>query len=73
MTTTRCTGGCAPEAGGGPVEERKRYWSVASDWDTSEDAADGKVPVAGDVVKILKGWNMFYDVPPEEAVPIASL
>ena len=56
IKTTRCVSGCAPVAEDGTIEERVRYWSVATDWDT------GKVPVAGDDAEIGKGWNMFMDI-----------
>ena len=59
------------EPGSGPLETRKRFWSVASDWDINGIA--GKVPIAGDKVIIPGGWNMFYDVPPADAVDLESL
>lgn len=36
VTTTRCADGCAPEEGLGALEQRVRYWSVASDWAVPE-------------------------------------
>lgn len=71
ISTVRCSGGCFVVPGSGPLENRKRFWSVASDWDI--DGIAGKVPVAGDKVIIPGGWNMFYDIPTDESVPLESL
>ena len=38
------------------LENRTRYWSDPKDW------ASGKLPVDGDEVDILPGWNMVLDL-----------
>ena len=40
-----------------PIEEDPRYWSDEKNW------PHGKMPVAGEDVEILPGWNMVLDIP----------
>ena len=76
ITTVRCSDGCPPPGQEKQISGTKRYWSNPDDWRTEQDVADGvpgKVPVAGDAVVIEDGWNMVYDIPPEQAVDLQKL
>ncbi len=71
VTTDRCLDGCEPEEGLGALEARIRYWSVASDWD--HNGVPGHVPLEGEEPVIHRGWNMYYDIFPEQSVVLKSL
>lgn len=74
-TGHRCVGACVEEVDFDVVtEDRVRYWSVAEDWETTDDdgnAVEGVLPQEGEDVHVLPGWNMVYDL--EDESPIYKL
>mgnify|MGYP002629819704 CR=1 FL=1 len=50
-----------------PTENRTRYWSNSADW------PNGTVPIAGDRVEVLSGWNMVYDVEESPVLTMLSI
>ena len=56
MIGARCKGPCISAVNTNVTTESTiRRWSNPLNWDT------GKIPVAGDNVTILPGWNMLFD------------
>lgn len=59
MEGIRCIGGCLEDVDDQPVEDTYRYWSDIEDWDETIT----ELPKEGDMVEIMPGWNMIYDIP----------
>ena len=58
MEGVRCIGGCLEDVADVDVEDEFRYWSKLEDWDDTID----HLPVAGEMIEIIPGWNMMYDI-----------
>lgn len=58
MEGVRCIGGCLEEVTDVDVEDEFRYWSKIEDWDETID----HLPLAGEMIEIIPGWNMIYDI-----------
>jgi hypothetical protein len=56
MKGSRCIGSCLPAIAQQEIETTEKLWSQPSTW------PDGKVPIAGQDVKILPGKNIIYDI-----------
>jgi hypothetical protein len=53
----RCIGDCLAAINDTAVEDTPRFWSDIASWETL-----GRLPVDGEDVEILPGWNMVYDL-----------
>jgi hypothetical protein len=56
LTAHRCDGDCQEALEKVDLETFKRRWSEPNDWPSK------KVPVEGEDVEILPGWDMIYDL-----------
>jgi len=56
MTGLRCLGSCMAAIEEVVVEDTVRYWSDTASWPS------GVLPVEGEDVEILSGWNMILDL-----------
>jgi hypothetical protein len=52
----RCDGPCLEDLEDAPTETFKRRWSNPNDWPS------GAVPLDGEDVEVLPGWDMIYDL-----------
>jgi hypothetical protein len=60
----RCDGSCTAAIVVAPMENRTRYWNNSADW------PNGTIPIAGDTVEVMSGWNMVFDL---EESPILKM
>jgi len=58
MEGVRCIGGCLEDVEDVDIEDGLRYWSELDDWDGTID----HLPEAGEMIEIIPGWNMIYDI-----------
>lgn len=52
-----CATNCLPTVAVIPINDTVKYWSNITSWPS------GKLPVEGDEVEIMPGWNMVLDIP----------